>query len=341
MSGAQRVLWSLVLALGLSPVAMDAWADELLVGNKSADSVWRLSLRDGHKIGEFRTGKAPHEIAVSTDGRFALVSNYGRETSGNSLSMLDLATGKPTRSIDLGEHGAPHGLLLLPGNHRALVTTESTASLLVVDLVQGRVERAVDVGTGTGHMVALSPDAHFAYVTKINAGTLSRIDLAQGLKTHERTAGKGAEGVAVSPDGKEVWVTNREDGTVTVHDPATLAIRRRMNSKGFPIRVVFTPDGRRALVTNARAGNLAVFDVRTKLRVATVELVQPEVTYRQTMLGSAALPIGVAVDRTKPRAYVAVSGGDRIAVVDMATWKVIAHWATGREPDALGVVSGR
>ncbi|MET0582474.1 MAG: YncE family protein, partial [Pseudoxanthomonas sp.] len=173
-------------------------ADELLVGNKSADSVWRLSLRDGHKTGEFRTGKAPHEIAVAGSGRFALVSNYGRETSGNTLSVLDLAGGKPTRSIDLGEHGAPHGLRLLPGDRRAVVTTESSARLLVVDVDRGVVERVIDVGAGTGHMVALSPDAKNAYVTKINAGTLSRIDLASGLKSHERAAGKGAEGVAVS-----------------------------------------------------------------------------------------------------------------------------------------------
>ncbi len=325
----------LLLLLCLSPVVPRASASELLVGNKSADSVWRLSLRDGRKIGEFRTGKAPHEIAVSADGKFAVVSNYGRETSGNTLSVLDMATGKPTRSIDLGEHSAPHGLKLMPGDRTALVTTEGSASVVIVDLVKGRIERVIEVGTGTGHLVALSADARFAYVTKVNAGTLSRIDLVQGVKTHERAAGKGTEGVAVSPDGREVWVTNRQEGTVTVHDPATLAVRRRMSSKGFPIRVVFTADGRHALVTNASAANLAVFDTRTKLRVATVELAEPGATYNQTMLGSAALPIGVAVDPTRPRAYVAISGGDRIAVVDTQSWKVIDYWAAGREPDAL------
>ncbi|RZA37076.1 MAG: gluconolaconase [Lysobacteraceae bacterium] len=331
----------LVLCLGLVCAPVDVRADELLVGNKSADSVWRISLRDGRKTGEFRTGKAPHEIAVAADGSFALVSNYGRETTGNTLSVLDLATGRPTRTVDLGEHGAPHGLKLLADGRRALVTTESSASLLVVDVVGGKVERVIDIGGGTGHMVAMSPDARFAYVTKVNAGTLSRVDLAQGLKTHERAAGKGAEGVAVSPDGKEVWVSNREDGTVTVHDPATLAMRRRMSSKGYPIRIVFSGDGRHALVTNARLANLAVFDTRTKLRTATVELSEPGVTYNPTMLGSAALPIGIVVDPARPRAYVAVSGGDRIAVVDIRSWKVVDYWAAGSEPDALGVVPGR
>ncbi|KAF1707189.1 YncE family protein [Pseudoxanthomonas sacheonensis] len=341
MIGAARPVVCFFLVCFLALVAGRAHADELLVGNKSADSVWRLSVRDGRKTGEFRTGKAPHEIAVAGNGRFALVSNYGRETSGNTLSVLDLVGGKPTRSIDLGEHGAPHGLRLLPGDERALATTEGSASLLIVNVGRGVVERVIDVGAGTGHMVALSPDARIAYVTKINAGTLSRIDLASGLKVQERAAGKGAEGVAVSPDGKEVWVTNRQEGSVTVHDPATLAIKRRMSSRGFPIRVVFTADGRHALVTNATAANVAVFDARSKLRVATLDLTEPGVVYNQSMLGGTAMPIGTVVDPVRQRAYVAISGGDRVAVIDTREWKVIDHWPAGREPDALGLVTGR
>ena len=341
MIGAARPLVSIFLACCLTLAAGRAHADELLVGNKSADSVWRLSVRDGRKIGEFRTGKAPHEIAVAGNGRFALVSNYGRETSGNTLSVLDLVGGKPTRSIDLGEHGAPHGLRLLPGDKRALVTTEGSASLLIVDVDRGVVERVIEVGEGTGHMVALSPDAKTAYVTKINAGTLSRVDLAAGLKVQERVAGRGAEGVAVSPDGKEVWVTNRQEDSITVHDPVTLAIKRRMSSKGFPIRVLFTADGRHALVTNATAANVAVFDARSKLRIATLELAEPGVVYNQSLLGGTAMPIGSVFDPARQRAYVAISGGDRIAVIDTREWKVVDHWPAGREPDALGLVTGR
>lgn len=341
MIGTTRSAICVLVTCCLAIVAGWVHAGELLVGNKSADSVWRLSLSDGHKTGEFRTGKAPHEIAVASSGQFALVSNYGRENSGNTLSVLDLAGGKPTRSIDLGEHGAPHGLRILPGDKRALVTTEGSASLLVVDIGRGVVQRVIDVGSGTGHMVALSPDAKTAYVTKVNAGTLSRIDLATGLKTHERAAGDGAEGVAVSPDGREIWVTNRQEDSITVHDPATLAIRRRMSSKGFPIRVAFSADGRYALVTNATAANVAVFDARTKLRAATVELGERGVSYNQSMLGGTALPIGTVIDTDRQRAYVAISGGDKIAVIDMREWKVVDRWPAGREPDALGLVLGR
>lgn len=339
MSVLRTLLFTAALGATVGASSPATKAAELLVGNKSADTVWRLSLRDGRRIGEFRTGEAPHEIAVAPDGRSAVVTNYGEAKTGSTLSVLDLVGGTPTRSIDLGQHGAPHGLRFLPDGRRVLVTTEASASVLIVDVGTGEIEREIEVGAGTGHMIAVSPDGQAAYLTKIQAGTVSRIDLQTGMKTVERPAGKGAEGVAVRPDGAEVWVTNREDGTLTVHDPRTLAVKRRMSSKGFPIRVVFSADGTLAFVTNARAATLAVFNARTKVPVATVSLSRDDVTYQPTMLGNAALPIGVVAAADRPRAYVAISGGDRIAVIDTQRWQVIDYWVTGREPDALGIVA--
>ncbi|WP_342315793.1 gluconolaconase [Lysobacter sp. FW306-1B-D06B] len=315
-----------------------ALSTDLLVGNKSADTVWRLSTKDGTRLGEFATGQGPHEIVISRDHRFALVSNYGAATPGHSITVLQLGGKGGTRTIDLGDNGKPHGMRLLPGDARAVVTTEGSRKLLLVDIAAGRVEHAIDLGEGRGHMVALAADGKTAFVTKIDAGTVGRVDLASRTKTHEVAAGAGAEGVAVHPGSGRVWVSNREAGTVTVHDPDTLAIEHTVSSPGFPIRVVFTADGRHALVTNARAATLSVIDTATKQVTHTVALSSPGAEYRETMLGRAALPIGVIADPKRPRVYAAISGGDEIAVIDATQWKVIDHWKTGREPDALGVV---
>ena len=330
------------LVLPLSIAAMlattPASAGDLLVGNKSADTVWRLSTKDGKRVGEFATGQGPHEIVVSPDNRFALVSNYGGATPGRSITVLDFGKPGSTRTIDLGDNGKPHGMRLLPDGKRAVVTTEGSRKLLLVDVPNARVEHAIALGEGRGHMVALSADGKTAFVTKIDAGTVSRVDLAARTKTHEVPAGAGAEGVAVHPASGEVWVSNREAGTVTVHDPKTLAVRHTIASEGYPIRVVFTADGRHALVTNARAATLSVIDTEEFDVAHTVTLSRPGVEYRETMLGSAALPIGVIADPKRPRVYAAISGGDEIAVIDTAQWKVVDHWKTGREPDALGIV---
>ncbi|GAA4862578.1 hypothetical protein GCM10023332_13300 [Luteimonas vadosa] len=310
--------------------------DALWVGNKAADTVWRLDLRDGRRLRSVPSDPGPHEIAVAPDGRAALVTSYGRAQPGHTLAVLDLGKGERAAGIDLGEHRRPHGVAYLPDGRRAVVTTEDSGSLLVVDVQARRIERVIDIGGGTGHMVALSRDGRIAYVTKIAAGTISRIDLHAGTKTAERPAGAGAEGVAVAPDGA-VWVGNRADDTVTVHDPDTLAVRRTLASTGFPIRVVFTHDGRHALVTNARSATLSVFDAASAELVSTVDLAPVGVRYDDTLLGRDPLPIGVIADPGRPRAYVAISGADRIAVVDTEGWKVVGHWQTGREPDALGI----
>ena len=47
------------------------------------------------------TGEAPHEVALSPDGKTAYVSNYGARTPGNSISVIDLATQKEIKRVDL------------------------------------------------------------------------------------------------------------------------------------------------------------------------------------------------------------------------------------------------
>ncbi|QQP99742.1 YncE family protein [Lysobacter enzymogenes] len=320
--------------------ALPALSAELLVGNKSADTVWRLSLEDGRKLGEFATRKAPHEIVVAPDGKTALVANYGgSDAAGDTLSVLDLRGKAPPRIVELGRHGRPHGLRFLPGGREALATTEASQHLLRIDVASGRIVAEIALGEGKGHMVAVAADGKNAYVTKVDRGTLSRIDLARNRKAEEVEAGAGAEGVAVRPGSGEVWVSNREAGTVTVHQPQTLAILRTLPSPGFPIRVAFTADGRHALVSNARAATLSVFDAQRKRPLATVALSRDGAQYRDTMLGRAALPIGVVADPARPRVYVAISGGDEVAVIDRATWKPVAYWKTGREPDAVAVAA--
>lgn len=308
----------------------------LLVGNKAANTLWQLSLEDGRRLGEAGTAPAPHEIVVSRDGRTAVVSEYGHREPGHTLGVYDAHTGRLLRRVDLGPHTRPHGMRFTADDNHVLVTTEGSDALLLVRL-DGRIEREFDIGPGKGHMVALSPDGRHAYVAKVGAGTVARVELATG-EVLEKPAGGGAEGIAVGRDGS-VWVANREEGTVTVHDPETLDVVATLDSPGFPIRVTFSADGQHALVTNARAATLGVFSVRHRRPVALVPLAETGVEYRETMLGRAALPIGAVADPDGRRVYVAISGGNQIAVVDTGKWKVVERWATSDEPDALAIVS--
>jgi len=335
-----RKILSNLAVIGLALCcAAAAGADVLLVGNKSGHTLWALDLGSGEKRTSFDTGLGPHEVEISPDQRFAVVSNYGeREAPGNSLTVVDWPAGKVARVIDLGEDARPHGMAFL-SDGRIAVTTEDSDRLVVVDVAGGKVQQRIAVGEGVAHMVAASPDGRFAWVTNISAGTLEKVDLQAGKVIGVVETGAGAEGVAVADGGREVWVTNRADDTVSVVDADSLEFVATLDSPGFPIRVAITPDGRHALVTNARAATLAVFDVRARELVASIQVADPNAEYQETLLGRAALPIGIVVHPDGSRAYVAVSGGDEVAVIDTASWQVVARWGTGREPDALGIIT--
>lgn len=331
-------LYTLLAMTACMVAAPAVTADVLLVGNKSAHTLWAIDLASGEKQAEFETGVGPHEVEVSSDQRYAVVSNYGeRESAGNTLTVIEWPAGRVVRTIDLGENTRPHGMTFLTG-HRIAVTTEGSDSLLVVDIGLGTVVSRTGVGEGVAHMVAASRDGRFAYVTNISAGTLEKVDLHAGKVLQAIVTGEGAEGVAMVDDRREVWVTNRGSDTVSVVDAESLEVLATLDSPGFPIRVAISPYGKHALVTNARAATLSVFDIRDRELVATVQVADPDAEYQQTLLGTTALPIGVEVTPDGKRAFVAISGGNEVAVIDTANWQIVDRWATGREPDALGVV---
>lgn len=331
-----------ILALGAVLASAPVHADGvLLVGNKSAASVEIVDLRSGAAQGRIATGEGPHEIEVSPDGRRVVVADYGNAASaGATLTVIDWPS-RETRSVPLGEHRRPHGLRFLPDGRRVLVTTEGSGSLVEVDLENGRVLRAIEVGAGKPHMVALAPDGRRAYVTQVAGGVVSVVDLASGRRLRDVATGAGAEGIAITPDGVELWVSNRADDSVSVIDAATLAVVATLPSAGFPIRVAMTPDARHVLVVNAKAATLSVFDRTARRSVASVKLDEPGVRYQSSMLGDSALPIGVRVAPDGRRAYVAISGGDQVAVIDTATWTILERWKTDREPDAVAIAGTR
>lgn len=332
-----KILVIFMVALGWLAGAA-AQADVLLVGNKSAHTLWALDLDSGAKSASFDTGIGPHEVEISPDGRLAVVSNYGeRERPGNSLTVLDWAAGEVARVVDLGEDTRPHGMAFLPDG-RLVVTTEGSDRLLVVDVASGEVLQRISVGEGVAHMVAASPDGRFAWVTNISAGTLEKVDLDAGKVIGTIKTGAGAEGVGVARAGREVWVTNRADDTVSIVDADSLEIVAALESTGFPIRVAMTPDGRHGLVTNARAATLSVFAVESRTLAATIQIADPDAAYQETLLGDSALPIGIVAHPGGERVYIAVSGANEVAVIETGTWQIVDRWATGREPDALGII---
>jgi len=330
-------------------VAATAWAavppaaaETLLVANKSDNTVDLLDPGTGKSRATLPTGNAPHEIAVAPDGRLAVISNYGpREQAGSSLTVVDVEAGQVVRTIGLGEHHRPHGLVWFARN-RLAVTTEDSRHLLVVDPRKGEIVSAVETAQQISHMVAVTPDGRRAFVANIGSGSVTAVDLKQGRKLADIPTGEGAEGIAITPDGKEVWVANRAAGTLSIIDPRTLEIVATVDCPGFPIRVAVTPDGERVLVSCARAGEVALFDARTREPLLRRKLDLSTVPDAATRLfgdrfGDSPVPVGLVVSPDGGQAWVAATQADVVVVVDTRTLEVRDLLRAGREPDGMAL----
>jgi YVTN family beta-propeller protein len=323
-------------------VAAPAWAQRgtLVVLNKAEATASLIDLASGRSVAALPTGDGPHEVAVSPDGRLAVVSNYGGATAGHTLTVLDLTRRTVARTVDLGAYARPHGVAWTPDGRRLLVTSEASRSVLVLDPTTWTVGSAIATDSLPTHMLAVSPDGRRAYAASIQAGKVVMLDLDRDAAVRTAAAAAGSEGIAVSPDGREVWVAGRAADVVAVLDAATLTLQDTLPSPTFPIRVRFTPDGRRVLVSNARSGTVRVFDARSRRPIATIAVPYDSTRAVTTMLGSAfagsALPIGVLASPDGRRVYVAASALGEVFEVDAGSWTITRRFATGREPDGLG-----
>lgn len=332
------VVPALVLALALAAApAAPAAADTLLVANKSEATVSLVALPGGEVVATLPTGAGPHEIAVSPDGATAVVADYGGREPGATLTVVDVPRARVLRTIDLGEHRRPHGVVFLDET-RVAVTVEAAKALLVVDVGTGEVLRAVATGQEVSHMVAVGAGGSRAAVANIGSGSVTLVDLAAGEKLADVPTGAGAEGVAMSADGRWVWVTNREADTVTLVDFAARQVVATIPSADFPIRAELTPDGRHLLVTNAESGDLTVIDTaeRAVARRVDLALAGSGADGRLMDFEGSSVPIGVEIAPDGRRAWIAHANADVVQVLDLERWKPVGVIRAGKEPDGMG-----
>lgn len=341
---ARATLVAALAAVALLVPASTARAQgALIVLNKGDARASIVDLASGKIVKTYPTGEGPHEVAVSPDGRTAVVGNYGGQAPGNSLTVLDLAGRAAPRTISLGEYRRPHGIVWLKDGRRVLVTVEMSRALLVVDAMAGAVERAIATDQQGTHMVALAPDESMAYTANIGSGSVSRIDLAAGKAVQVKVTGKGPEAIDVSPDGREVWAADRTLDYITIMRAGTLDSLGSAPTRRFPNRLKFTPDGRRVLVSNAAAGAITVYDAATRALIKAIEIpFDPSRKKAEVVLGdmgNSAVPLGILVEPNGHRAWVATAALGEVVELDLATLSVRRTIDAGNNPDGMAFIA--
>ena len=332
-----RRLLSVLLTLGGAVIA-GAQQPALVVLNKAQATASIISLADGHTVATMPVGDGPHEVAVSADGRWAVAANYGGSTPGHTLTVLDLRERRPVRTIELGSYLRPHGIAWMPDGQHVIVTSEQAKAVVIVDVPNGRIDRAIQTGQ-PGHLLTLSKDGHRAWTANIATGSVSLIDLDKGTVVKTVVTGRGPEGHDVSPDGRELWAADRTLNRITVLGATTLDSLATIPTGEFPNRVHFTPDGRWVLVSNIRSGTVDVIDAATRQTVDHIIFAFDSSKANPTMLGAmgrSPQPEGILIAPDGRRAWIALSAMNLLAEVDLTSRKVVRYISTGQEPDGMG-----
>jgi YVTN family beta-propeller protein len=295
----------------------------LLVLNKADNSLAILDPATQKVVARIATGEGPHEIAASSDGKLAVVTNYGAKDPGHSLSVIDLVAQKEIHRVDLGPLGRPHGIIFADG--KFYFTAELNKLIARYDPAANQVDWLLGVGQNRTHMLVRTRYLNEFFTANVDSGTVTAIEKSSdpsGYKETNIAVGKGVEGIDISPDDKEIWAANAGDGTVSVIDSANSKVIHTFGARTkHANRLKFTPDGKLALISDPATGELVVVDTATR-----------GIT---KMLNVGQGPGGILIVPDGSRAYVALAGDNAVAVIDLHTLEVSGKIPTGQGPDGL------
>jgi DNA-binding beta-propeller fold protein YncE len=233
-------------------------------------------------------GKSPSGLAISADGKLALVANRGDGT----VSVLSMAGKdvKVTDTVTVGAAGdAVAAIAIAPDGKQALAVKSAVNKVAVLTIDGGKVsyDKNNDLPANFyPYNVAITPNGKIALVANTGNGgssdghadTVSVIDLeAKPIRVIDHvTVGDSPEGLVISPKG-DVAVTvdargsNRPKDTWYYHPGGAVTVLKIDGKKvtnvgeatvgGLPEGAVFSADGSFLYVGNFIDSDLSIFQV--------------------------------------------------------------------------------
>ena len=233
-------------------------------------------------------GKSPSGLAISPDGKLALVANRGDGT----IAVLSISGKevKVTDTVTVGVAGdSVSAVAIAPDGKRALAVKSAAGKVAVLMIDAGKVsyDKKDDLPANNyPYNIAIAPNGKIALVANTgnggssdgNADTVSVIDLeAKPIHVIDHVAvGDSPEGLAISPRG-DIAVTvdargsNRPKDTWYYHPGGAVTVLKIAGKKvtnvgeatvgGLPEGAVFSADGSHLYVGNFIDSDLSVFQV--------------------------------------------------------------------------------
>lgn len=323
LSGRFVVCAAASIALSVSASAQIAGlSGTIVVTNKTPFTATIVDVASGRTLATLPTGNGPHEIVISRDGRTAVVTDYGAQTPGSTLTVIDIPGKRVVRTISLGEYRRPHGIVMLPGDSTVAVTSEVNRAVVIVHITTGAILKSISTAKNGSHMVGVTADASRAWTGDIGSNTVTELEIATGTAARSITVPAQPEAVNVTPDGREVWVGSNSTGVVSVVDVATGQVTPAATGLGWPYRVLFSTDASLVLIPDLRGEELRFLDRRTRAELGRLSF-------------PGAVPQGITVSEDGRFAFLSLSATGKVAVIDVAQRKQVGELSVGDTPDGV------
>ena len=309
-----------VLALELYAQHPEGLEGTIVVLNKSGHDANFIDLDSGEIVATLPTGRGPHELVITSDGRWAVGTDYA---GGDSLTVFDVVNKRVNRTIDLSDYPRPHGILLLPGEDEVIVTSEASQNLVIVNFRTGEILRSISTTQQGSHMVALSQDGSRAYTSNGGSDSVSIIDVDGSGFQRTVDVPDRPEAITANKAGTQIWVGSNDEEVVSVINAEDGELLARWSGFEWPYRILLTRDERYAIIPDLGNHNIRFFDVAGKSELGSIDL-------------PGAMPEGVILYPDDRTLFLSLAGRDRVLVIDIESREILGEYPTGSAPDGIG-----
>ena len=297
------------LALAGVAAAQAPSSGRLLVLLRDASALAIVDPASGDVLGRVPTGRDPHEVTASADGRLAFVASMV-----DGISVIDLAAQEEIRRVDPGPGSQTHDVLF--AGDKLYFTIEGYKSIGRYDPSADAIDWTLGIGEDGTHMLVLDRERGAMFMPNTGSNTVTMVENVMEGPMRARVTdipvpGERPEGIDLSPDGRELWTATRGDGGVSIIDVESRRVVETLDlGMRDANRLKFTPDGR-VLIIDGEAASLVVMDAATR---SVIE----RVTVGSADTGDGAVLVGPE----GRRAFLGLRAADRVAVVDLETLEV-------------------
>lgn len=169
---------------------------------------------DGSVVRRIDVPGAVHHVAVSPDGRYAVVTHPNEGT----ISAIDLGSYEVVATVATGPF--PNYSAFGSDGRSVYVSNAGNNTVSAVDAGTWTVQWNAAVGEGPEHVV-LSTDGRSLYVNNVEDGSVSVIGIAERQVVKTVPIGSTLHGIDLSDDGGTLFVADLGDDKVVAFDLAT------------------------------------------------------------------------------------------------------------------------